>query len=55
MKSLATLLVLFAFVLGAGAQDKPRIFVQGKGSENLVTSGSWGRTALGIMGIELHA
>ena len=42
MKSLATLLVLFAFVLGAGTQDKPRIFVQGKGSENLVTSGSGG-------------
>ena len=42
MKSLATLLVLFVFVLGARAQDKPRVFVQGKGSENLVTSGSGG-------------
>lgn len=40
MKMLATLLVLFALVLGAGAQDKPRVFVQGKGSENLASNGS---------------
>src|SRR5438045_445139 len=40
MKILATLLVLFALVLSAGAQDKPRVFVQGKGSENLASNGS---------------
>src|SRR5437867_10790654 len=40
MKMLATLLVLFALVLSAGAQDKPRVFVQGKGSENLASNGS---------------
>jgi hypothetical protein len=40
MKMLATLLVLFALVLSAGAQDKPRVFVQGKGSENLASNGA---------------
>lgn len=42
MKSLAILAAVFAFGLSASAQDKPRVFVQGKGSENLVTSGSGG-------------
>ncbi len=40
MKMLATLLVLFALGLSAEAQDKPRVFVQGKGSENLASNGS---------------
>ena len=42
MKGFEILAVLFALVLSAGAQDRPRVFVQGKGSENLVTSGSGG-------------
>jgi hypothetical protein len=42
MKSFAILAAVFAFGLSASAQDKPRVFVQGKGSENLVTSGSGG-------------
>src|SRR5438105_3540904 len=42
MKSLATLLLVLTLLLGSWAQDKPRVFVQGKGSENLVTSGSGG-------------
>ncbi len=40
MKMSATLLVLFALGLSAGAQDKPRVYVQGKGSENLASNGS---------------
>ncbi len=39
---LAMFLLLTSFVLSAGAQDKPRVFVQGKGSENLTSSGSGG-------------
>src|SRR5947209_12252418 len=41
MKNLL-LLALFAFVLSANAQDKPRVFVQGKGSENVSSNGSGG-------------
>lgn len=37
---LATPIVLFALVLSVNAQDKPRVFVEGKGSENLANSGS---------------
>ncbi|MGH9512246.1 MAG: hypothetical protein ACRD2U_08930 [Terriglobales bacterium] len=36
------LLVLFAFASLTGAQDKPRVFVQGKGSENVSSNGSGG-------------
>jgi hypothetical protein len=39
---LLLMLMLCAWVLSAGAQDKPRVFVQGKGSENLTSSGSGG-------------
>lgn len=42
MKNSAVSATVFAFGLCANAQDKPRVFVQGKGSENLVTSGSGG-------------
>lgn len=36
------LLVASAFVLSLGAQDKPRVFVEGKGSEDVTSSGSGG-------------
>ena len=36
------ILLFLAFLLPAMAQDKPRVFVQGKGSENLATNGSAG-------------
>src|ERR1700732_242008 len=39
MKTYA-LLCLVAIALSANAQDKPRIFVQGKGSENVSSNGS---------------
>jgi hypothetical protein len=35
-------LCLMAIGLSANAQDKPRIFVQGKGSENVSSTGSGG-------------
>src|ERR1700757_1135168 len=41
MKTCA-LLCLFAIALAANAQDKPRVFVQGKGSENVSSNGSGG-------------
>jgi hypothetical protein len=41
MKTCALLCVL-AFALSANAQDKPRVFVQGKGSENVSSNGSGG-------------
>jgi hypothetical protein len=37
-----TLLLLLALALSANAQDKPRVFVQGKGSENVSSGGSGG-------------
>ena len=43
MKRFAPLMFfVFAWVLCANAQDKPRIFVQGKGSENVSSNGSGG-------------
>jgi len=36
------LLLLAAVTLSANAQDKPRVFVQGKGSENVSSNGSGG-------------
>ena len=39
MKNCA-LLCLMAIALSANAQDKPRVFVQGKGSENVTSNGS---------------
>jgi hypothetical protein len=36
------LLCLIAIALSANAQDKPRVFVQGKGSENVSSNGSGG-------------
>lgn len=41
MKSLPLLFVL-AIAIAASAQDKPRVFVQGKGSENVSSNGSGG-------------
>src|SRR6266496_6123671 len=41
MKTCA-LLFLVAIALSANAQDKPRVFVQGKGSENVSSNGSGG-------------
>jgi hypothetical protein len=41
MKS-CSLLVLLAIAVCANAQDKPRVFVQGKGSENVSSNGSGG-------------
>lgn len=41
MKRFASLMIfVFAWVLCANAQDKPRVFVQGKGSENVSSDGS---------------
>jgi hypothetical protein len=49
MKTCA-LLCLMTIGLSANAQDKPRIFVQGKGSER-----QWRRwTTLGSLGLEIH-
>ena len=43
MKGFAPLTIfVFACVLVASAQDKPRVFVQGKGSENVSSNGSGG-------------
>ena len=43
MKRFAPFMVfIFAWVLVASAQDKPRVFVQGKGSENVSSNGSAG-------------
>jgi len=42
MKTVAAMLLFSALLLPATAQDKPRVFVQGKGSENLATNGSAG-------------
>lgn len=36
------MLGILAMILGASAQDKPRVFVQGKGSEDTQTTSSWG-------------
>jgi len=33
---------ILSMVLGANAQDKPRVFVQGKGSEDTQATSSWG-------------
>src|SRR6266498_965736 len=40
MKNFVVLTLVMAFAMCATAQDKPRVFVQGKGSENLASSGS---------------
>jgi hypothetical protein len=42
IKTVPAILLFLAFLLPATAQDKPRVFVQGKGSENLATNGSAG-------------
>src|ERR1700740_1107561 len=42
MKSLSTIVVMLALVLAASGQEKPRVFVQGKGSEDVQSSGSGG-------------
>lgn len=42
MKSLSTIGVMLVLVLAASGQDKPRVFVQGKGSEDVQSSGSGG-------------
>lgn len=40
-----TLLFLIAIAVSANAQDKPRVFVQSKGSENVSSNGAaWGST-----------
>jgi hypothetical protein len=38
--AVAMSILVFALVLAVSAQDKPRVFVQGKGSENLANNGS---------------
>ena len=35
-------LAILSMILGANAQDKPRVFVQGKGSEDTQSTSSWG-------------
>jgi hypothetical protein len=40
MKSILSGTILLTLALSAGAQDKPRVFVQGKGSEDSQSSGS---------------
>lgn len=40
MKILSTIAVMLALVLCASSQDKPRVFVEGKGSEDAQSSGS---------------
>lgn len=42
MKAFATLAVLSLLSVCAGAQDKPRVFVQGKGSQDVNTDGAAG-------------
>ena len=42
MKKISTVIILLALALSATAQDKPRVFVQGKGSEDIQSSGSGG-------------
>jgi hypothetical protein len=42
MKSLSTALVLVVLASMSSAQEKPRVFVQGKGSQNTTASGSSG-------------
>ena len=42
MKSLSTMAIMLALALCASGQDKPRVFVQGKGSEDVQSSGSGG-------------
>ncbi len=42
MKSLSTVAIMLVLVLCASGQDKPRVFVQGKGSEDVQSSGSGG-------------
>ena len=42
MKSLSTMAIMLVLVLCARGQDKPRVFVQGKGSEDVQSSGSGG-------------
>ena len=42
MKKIFMLLCLAAIGLSANAQDKPRVFIQGKGSENVSSDGSGG-------------
>ena len=44
-------MILLALALSAGGQDKPRMFVQGKGSEDAQSSGSGGGGSHGRMGI----
>lgn len=39
MKRLGMLAVMCAVAIGAGAQEKPRVFVQGKGSQDVNTDG----------------
>lgn len=42
MKAFATLAVMCLLSVCAGAQDKPRVFVQGKGSQDVNTDGAAG-------------
>jgi hypothetical protein len=42
MKSFSIIAILFAVTLTSSAQEKPRVFVQGKGSQNSTASGSGG-------------
>lgn len=42
MKSLSTVAILMAVALSSSAQEKPRVFVQGKGSQDSTASGSGG-------------
>jgi hypothetical protein len=42
MKSLSTMAIMLALALCASGQDKPRVYVQGKGSEDVQSSGSGG-------------
>jgi len=42
MKSLSIIAVILALALSSTAQDKPRVFVQGKGSQDTTSSGSGG-------------
>src|SRR5213075_3124757 len=39
---LAVMVCVMASAVAAGAQDKPRVFVQGKGSQDVTSSGSGG-------------
>jgi hypothetical protein len=59
MKSLSFSALLFALTLAAAAQDKPRVYVSGKGTQNVATNAStggnrWFRTGHSESNVDAH-